>query len=752
MNNSAELALEKVKTSQEIDEFVAKNKGKKIILTANTTKGVSPYFINKVEQRYGNEIQIKIISAYDDDFFKKYPHLVKSMGDNNIYTLYEIKRIVAELERIESGINPEWDNLEKLIYFIGQIKNKIIYHPFYETAPSKSIRSLVGLFTNTTVCAGYSIILKELCDRNGIDCRYCVGSCNKKDAEKNKTSHAWNIVKLNDRYVPIDLTWNANKTKLGHIASYDDLANINKFIESHYPCTQENIQNYSKNLKSIEGEKLREIDFIVNKDVTYDSTVLTFRREDKTNIKITLVGEHLIGGEYLYKYVYQKQKLDGTYSPPAIIYSQTNLCKVSDRIKKRKEVQQKLESEIRKNNISKITELKKLLDKTKVYEDIEKALKIMLSKENLEEAYYKRKDCYIGKIVVEEIENTNIYIDKKEKEYKVKGVFIDKEYAKKIPYMQKIYQRKDGTSFVVESFGTVTYNGSKFNKYRIYEGINSDSKRKYRKNTIFTDINEDLIKDNRPGIADDFLSRSRLDRKVHETSGYLGYYSQEDMRTSVSKHAEYFKKDLYKVYRLRDQDFVNYFETITFEEMQRLIKTYEKKHINNKTVYVNRYTNKEVNDLQIKEHLDFSYLWYWAAAGGYHFFDEKMHFSYAFNTPAKEIFEIVKEMINENIEKTGEIDPTIILKDIKKKTMYKHSEKIIIDLFTSERNAQIVNNIFKKQNPTARRKTNIKYFDSSMEAYNRVSELERKNQEIEDMIIEVKNKNGNIVFERNNKK
>ena len=480
--NSAELDLDRIHHYTEIDDFIKNNPGKQIVIrTKNTTK-LTNTFLRNFEARYGNKVQIRVLGAYDDQFFKNYPHLIDNMGNNNLYSLGEIKKIEKELENIESGLDPEWDDLEKIVYFIGQIKNKIIYHPFYEHQQSKSIRSLVGLYTNTTVCAGYSIILKELCDRNNIECKYVVGSCNKKDAEKNLTTHAWNIVKLNGQYVPIDLTWNAGKNKMGHLASIEDLGNINKFVECHYPCRQESIQNYKQTLKSIEGDKLREIDYIVNKDVVYDSTVMTYIRDDKSKFKITQVGEHVIGGEFLYKYVYERMNPDGSYGTPVMIYSQTNICKIREGIANRNKYKKKLQEAIKRNNKSEIDKINKILDQTKIYDELNKNLDILLSKENLEAAR-KRGNYYIGKIKVSKKDNQGF---NEEKELYVDGVFVDREYEKNIPYQQKSFKRADGSMFVVESFGTVRHNNSTFNKYRIYEGINSDGKRKYKKNTIFT--------------------------------------------------------------------------------------------------------------------------------------------------------------------------------------------------------------------------------------------------------------------------
>jgi hypothetical protein len=63
------------------------------------------------------------------------------------------------------------------------------------------------------VCSGYSNLLKELCDISGIECEVINGyakSFENKDIGKfDKTTHAWNAVKLNNEWYLVDATWAA---------------------------------------------------------------------------------------------------------------------------------------------------------------------------------------------------------------------------------------------------------------------------------------------------------------------------------------------------------------------------------------------------------------------------------------------------------------------------------------------------------------------------------------------------------------
>ena len=257
---------------------------------------------------------------------------------DNIYTIAEIKKILTEIEKIEKGINPNWSQEQKLMYFVGTLKNKIIYHPFHETAASKDIRSLRGLFSHNTVCAGYAVILKELCDRNGIECQYVEGCCNQEDLDKGYLTHAWNIVKINGNYFPLDLTWNAGKSASGKTMSISDLANVNEFVKSHIPGKHEVIQDYKRTLKSFDGQYLTSMNNLVNKDMTYELSSLYIDRPG-FRLYLNQVEEFVVENKCVYKYVCFKEDKKGNLGSPHIFYSTTNALNIVRGCKKKKKLE-----------------------------------------------------------------------------------------------------------------------------------------------------------------------------------------------------------------------------------------------------------------------------------------------------------------------------------------------------------------------------------------------------------------------------
>ena len=72
-----------------------------------------------------------------------------------------------------------------------------------ETSPANSkvfFPSSALLSPYSTVCDGYSKAFKMLCDKNGIPCIIVVGYAG-------NIGHAWNYVKMNNRWYAIDTTW-----------------------------------------------------------------------------------------------------------------------------------------------------------------------------------------------------------------------------------------------------------------------------------------------------------------------------------------------------------------------------------------------------------------------------------------------------------------------------------------------------------------------------------------------------------------
>ena len=689
-----------------------------------------------------NRLQIRIIGGYDDKKIADYPHYRDRYLNDNTYTLSEMLKIYHEIEEIEKGINPNWDELQKLIYFIGYLKNKIIYHPFFENVPSKEIRSLTGLFSRKTVCAGYALILKELCDRNGIYCMYVEGASSQEYVDKGWATHSWNIVRIHGQLIPVDLTWNATDNNRGKMLDNSDLFNVNEFAKTHIPLKGEPVQDYRRNLKSINGVKVNVIDSFINKDMRFENNSFMGKRNDGGRFEITLIGQFIEDNNVIYRYYYQGQTKDGKKGRALILYSTYNISEVLFLFDQIDKIKEKIREAYNRNDIVEAKKLEEKIraDKIKyLYDSNQLCDDLLLSVENIRQAVI-RGDYFVGGIKVEPNGH-----DVSE----VKGVFVDTDLGKKIGLKQKTCKRSDGSTFIIEDYGLLKINNSlEVYRYRVYESVVQNGKKVIIKNTVYTD--QDLFTDNRQNLYDDFLGRSRLDRKTREANGYLGYYSKEGVRTYSSPLRKYFM-EMCKRLALVDQDITDYYKEITIFEMGRLVKTYEKVTVNGEEQYRNRTSGRIVTDEDLKLRIDFSYIWLFAA-GDYDPRDAVGFYGFtkAFGKDSEEAFKEVSKAIVSSMNKNGNIDPVGMLIRFRNSSKLKKYELLLIRLFNSLEAAKTINKLFRLQNPSAlRERGDIEFFSKGRLTNAEILINRRKNLEATKAILEVyRDYNGNVSHKR----
>lgn len=719
-------------TIQELDHLARINPGYILILRFKNTKNLDAGYIRALRRlQCSNRINIQIVGGYDDERIRNYQESTNRLQEDNVYTLDEMSGILTALDKIESGINPIWDQGQKLLYFISKLGDQIIYHPLYEYQPSKSIRSLTGLISGKTVCAGYALILKELCDRNGIECDYVEGATTIEDSMKDYRTHAWNIARINGNYIPIDLTWNASKKNTGQTMVIDDIANVNSFVKSHFPGRYERIQNYEQTLSNINGEYLRAVNNFINKDYS------TFHRHfesDNPNDRFVVVQDktRLRGNGRYTKYIYYRVDRYGRLEKPVALYSKTNVAYIVEMYKMRKKWKQQLAEERQKPypDYEKCQKLIENIEKTELASEAYPLLdKLLFSRENVNAAI-TRGDHYLGRIAFTEDEK---HVD---------GVEISHSDIKTLrEAKQKTFVRNDGTSFVLEANSVLNFDGTKVKRYTMHEMIDDEM----HTNTIFSD--QDLLTDNRYGIANYLLSRSRIDRLQKESNGYIGYLNSNDTMVRTSQLTKIFRNDIAHYFHFNSKIFEKYHPDITFDEMRRLAKTYQNDSDFNR-VY-NRYTGRELTDNDLKLRVQFSLAWLRAAGIRKSYGEPVAGYNCAFNSDNEELFDYLYQTITRSVNTYGNINATAILDDVIKNNKYKQAEDIVIRLFGNKYNAKYINRLFRLQNPSAVRENEIIHFtlfgSNKADAYNKLEQFRReKAQELRSM-LEVVERGGKVV-------
>ena len=139
--------------------------------------------------------------------FLFFSSIIFSQDYNYIYD--DVKRIpnkkyISINELHNTIVKPYYNDIEKVYAFAKFITDKIAYGKRART-PLNTINTMEG------VCQDYSELFKELCEISSIENNYVagMGTTNSSLIGEYDSNHAWNVVKVNGKYMIFDLTWAA---------------------------------------------------------------------------------------------------------------------------------------------------------------------------------------------------------------------------------------------------------------------------------------------------------------------------------------------------------------------------------------------------------------------------------------------------------------------------------------------------------------------------------------------------------------
>lgn len=498
--------------------------GKKFLIEVPNTRGITSFQLRQLAH-LKDYIKIRIAGGYDEEKIKHLGMVKYGNGETGEYyttaVIYDISEsviILETIEDIEKRIQSNWSDLEKVVYIYNKLKSLLMYDPKYEKKQSKEIRSLRGLITKETVCAGFSLIFKELMDRQKIPCEYVQGISIVYKLEGNKKKedtggHAWNIVTIDGKKYGIDLTWENGKFRAGIKNSFDYFGKgIQDFAKRHIPDSWERTQNYEQTLSTFDEKTIKIINAFLLREETYDKMKFTATRQDGSKFIIAQVGnEKYPDGITYYRYYYQEILPNGLKANPHILYSNSNLANF---------INARTWGETTPDN----------------YENT--FVNVLFSKRNIAESI-SCGTLYIGYCGKRKVNGDYELVRN------VDEIIKPSNLMKMFPRKSKVFRRGDRTVFIAEKIPSqnVVVNGQTILCFHIFEYLQEEKNFKVKRNIVFTE--RDFFDDNRLGIADDYLSRSRLDRKLAETGGYIGYYSSDGIRTYNPSLVSYFKTPRY---------------------------------------------------------------------------------------------------------------------------------------------------------------------------------------------------------------
>ena len=641
----------------------------KFLIEIQNTKGITSDMIKALDPN----IAIRIAGGYDEYRIQKRKNVLFTNGESGefyyidavTYSPKEVYLILREIEKIESDIDENWSSIQKIIYVYNKLVTSIIYDPRFEKKGSEEIRSLRGLITKKTVCGGYSLIFKEFMDRQGIECEYVEGHTK----ENNEGSHAWNIVVIDGKKYPIDLTFDSKRYRLGQTNYFEWLCqSIKKFSKQHMPNKYEKTQDYMNTLTPLDPDVVKRIYNLIISARTQDIKTAVYHgvRKDYSTFEVTRIENVEINGTTYYRYYYvDSDKKD----EPLILYSE--------------------------NNISKFVETKLFDKKTpEGYEDC--MTDCLFSKENIRDSL-KKGSYFIG--------NANKSSDGDEFEPVESWQEIKKPFEKSnlFTYQTKRYVRSNGTSFLVQKIQRQAIDNVMLYKYDIFEMMTENGKKLLKRNVVYSE--EDFLRDRRKEIADVFLSRRRIDEKAKTSGGYIGYYDRHGQilyKPELAKSLSPSKKVDIKDIQEEKVKELNEFSLPTFDELESLASKYE--------IFIDsdnpleddpsKYRVRDINtkqplkDVQLFKKAMFANIWLSAAGIKRSFNDPRAGFGYAFNNQAKGYYTFLCKELLESCRRNRVIDTYDLLTKAEKRKKYKYDEEITANLFRSKFQTEFLNMLF----------------------------------------------------------
>ena len=415
-------------------------KNKKLVIQVTSTAKIDKDTLLELKNNKDVDIQISVIGPYIDERASSEQEKEKFFY-NTLYNLDELYEIIDDFEKIEKDINPNWNQFDIVVYLVETLIRNIMYDPEYylmhhnkKEIPKKIgnqdmsdyyDRSLRGMLTRKTVCAGYSVIFKELANRNGIDCKYVSGIAYTAEGQR-RGGHAWNLVRINNVIYPLDITWKNTKFRGGDDKSIDDIScDVEMFKKRHRPHDSQNNVGLTQIPKDIVEQSKKKT--ILRRK--FSSSTYEITRNNNTKFVVAQIGIY----KGLYRYFYSEIDANGNYMMPRIVFSESNFIKeISDH----------------------------KMERSKHFDEFKSSfINVLFSRENLIDSKYNKKTRYIGCCELP---------DKKGYVKKIDEITKSEEAIKKFDLDNiRTKQRDDGSYMTFVQLPNTGNNGYKY-QYYIY--------------------------------------------------------------------------------------------------------------------------------------------------------------------------------------------------------------------------------------------------------------------------------------------
>ncbi len=205
------------------------------IVELKNTKGQDAESFSKITSK----VLIRVIGPYYKDKYNSEKYFYRTL-----YTKEEMVKIIKDMENIEKNIDPSWNDLEKAMYVYKTLVESLTYKK-EDDKNREYTRNLLVLLNNSGVCAGFSLVFKEIMDRINVKCLY----------QSKKGGHAWNLIFINNKYYPVDLTCDILNYLETGVCKFKMFGNYENFFNDEEHKTNDEIITKGNTFSTFELEK-----------------------------------------------------------------------------------------------------------------------------------------------------------------------------------------------------------------------------------------------------------------------------------------------------------------------------------------------------------------------------------------------------------------------------------------------------------------------------------------------------------------
>ena len=306
--------LEKTEISGELidDDYKLEDShitGEDIIV--DTTYSIYYTFLNDEEKKlykqiYANIINLKetfipIVDMNKDQILKVYQFVTYDNPElfwlSNGFTYKHKDEICKQITLRFNGLQYEYEKNKKLFddavdSIVSEalnlssdyekesfVYNKIIKNTTYDLKSYYNQTAYSALVNHKTVCAGYSKAFQYIMRKLNIVTYFVVGVANKED-------HAWNIIKLDDGYYNIDLTWEEINISDKEYASTHERGEYSELLPT---CVG---KNYLNTLNNANKSEKKQTTNNINQEIKQETKEID--NPNKTNVPDDTVEQNKI--------------------------------------------------------------------------------------------------------------------------------------------------------------------------------------------------------------------------------------------------------------------------------------------------------------------------------------------------------------------------------------------------------------------------------------------------------------------------